>query len=104
MVKVRPDLTNEELQAMGEREPGSGAAYLQARREELAVKADEDRRERDDADALERFTQAFVKNGGRPGEAAHAWRAEQTSRAAKAASREEAGVSLAAAQRLRDVL
>ena len=89
---------------MHEREPGSGARYLEERRRELAEHQAEQRREKQDADDLERFTQDFVKAGGRPGDAEAAWRAERTRKAAGAAARKEDAAVAESRRRFLEVL
>ena len=87
---------------MREREPGSGARYLEERRRELAEA--EERRKENDAHDLARFTQDFVKAGGRPGDAEAAWRAERTRKAAGAAARKEDAAAAESRRRFLEVL
>ena len=89
---------------MREREPGSGARYLEERRRELAEAEAEQRREKQDADDLARFTQEFVKAGGRPENADAAWKAERTRRAAGAATRKEDAATAESRRRFLEVL
>ena len=89
---------------MREREPGSGARYLEERRRELAEAEAEERRKENDAHDLARFTQDFVKAGGRPSDAEAAWRAERTRKAAGATARKEDAAVAESRRRFLEVL
>jgi hypothetical protein len=62
---ARRDLTNEEIERMGQENPGSAAEYLRLRREELEAEKQAER----EADDEERFVEQFVAAGGEPGAA-----------------------------------
>jgi hypothetical protein len=78
---ARPDLTNAQVEQMGQEDPGSAAEYLRLRREELAAEA-EAAREREDREAFER---EFVAAGGTQGAAREAYRRHKNEEAEKAA-------------------
>ena len=85
---ARRDLTNEQVEEMGRREPGSAARYLEERRRELRAEEQERREREDEREFVERFVAA---GGERPAaKAAHKRtrneRAEAAARAAEEAS------------------
>jgi hypothetical protein len=77
------DLSARDVEAMSQNEPGSAAAYLQKRREQIAALKDKQRAD----DARERFTQAFVNAGGSPQDADAAFKADRNRQALDAAKR-----------------
>ncbi len=78
---ARPDLTNEEIEQMGRKEPGSAREYLRARREELEAEKQAERARDDYA----RFEQAFVNEGGAKEGAKEAYTRYRNERALQAA-------------------
>lgn len=67
---ARPDLTNEEIEQMGQENPGSAAEYLRLRRSELEDEKQEAREKEDE----ERFIEQFVAAGGERSAAKAAYR------------------------------
>jgi hypothetical protein len=78
---ARPDLTNEQIEAMSLQQPGSAREYLRLRDEELAREAAEQR----EAEAYERFEKVFVEAGGEKGAAKAAYRAHKNELATREA-------------------
>jgi hypothetical protein len=80
---IRPDLRARDVERMArEHGPGSAAAYLASRKEEIEA---EEQRRREAADR-DRYIEAFTKAGGtskKEGEAA--WKAHRNEQAAQAA-------------------
>jgi hypothetical protein len=80
---ARRDLSNTEIEEMGLDDPGSAAAYLEARREELEAEK-QTAREKDDE---QRFVEQFVAAGGHRADALAARKTLQNEQAFAAARR-----------------
>jgi hypothetical protein len=78
---ARRDLTNEEIEQMGQENPGSAAEYLRLRREELEAEKQAEREEEDE----ERFVEQFVAAGGERSAAKAAYRNNRNENAVIAA-------------------
>src|SRR4051794_2919433 len=78
---ARPDLTNEQVEQMGQDNPGSAAEYLRLRRKELADEK-ATAHEREDREAFER---EFVAAGGTATAAREAYRRHRNEEAEKSA-------------------
>jgi hypothetical protein len=80
---ARRDLTNQEIEQMGQDNPGSAAEYLRLRREELEAEKQKMREE----DDKERFVEQFIAAGGNRADALAERKKLMNERAADAARR-----------------
>ncbi len=85
---ARRDLSNKEVEAMAQDNPGAAAEYLQLRRQELAEEKQAQREEED----KQLFVEQFVAAGGSRSAAASAYQEKRNEEALWAATlAEEAG-------------
>ena len=97
---ARRDLTNAEIEAMGQENPGSAAEYLRLRQEELEAERQEANAKRDE----EEWTERFIAAGGERSAAKAAYRDSRNENALIAAVLAEDRAVESERQRLGQVL